>query len=70
MIDAASAKAFHHLSAVVGELLEDHAHQALTSANWDASILAADLHDLGEDIAVLATAMQILIRRGDWTSPP
>lgn len=71
MIEAATAQAlFHLLSALVGELLEDHTHQMLTSAGRDPSVLTGELRELGEDIATLAATMQILKRRGDWTSPP
>lgn len=71
MTDAiSSVAAFDHLSTVIGALLEDHAHRAVTPGKLDPAILAADLLELGQDIAVLAAAMQVLNRRADWTSPP
>lgn len=65
---ATAQKAFHLLSTLVGERLEDHAHQMLTSVDRDPSTLLADLRELSDDMARLMAAMQTLNRLADWTS--
>jgi|GEM_PF-5115519 len=67
---ATARAAFHLLSGLVAERLEDQAHQMLTSNDRDPSTLLADLRELSDDLASLTQAMQTLERLADWTSPP
>jgi len=50
------------LATVIGNLLEDHAHDALTASKENLEQLAPRLERLGHDVAALAKAMQLLMR--------
>lgn len=54
------------LASVIGGLLEDHAHDALSASAGDVAQLAARLERLGGDISALAAAMQVLVRQRDY----
>ena len=51
------------LTAAIAALLEDHAHLAAT-APADPQAQAAALEAAGEDVAILARALEVLLRRG------
>lgn len=50
------------LATVIGSLLEEHAHDALTASKGDLEQLASRLERLGCDVEALARAMQLLMR--------
>jgi hypothetical protein len=51
------------LATLIGELMEDHADLALSTELEAAEIL--DLRHVGEDIACLATAIEVVTRRAE-----
>lgn len=52
------------LTAVIAGLLEDHAHIAATRPA-DALVQAAALRAAGEDVAILARAVEVMLREAE-----
>ena len=53
------------LASVIGGLLEDHAHEAISASARDLGQLACRLERLGGDVSALAEAMLVLLRQDE-----